>query len=305
MILRSGSSAELLDNWNCWECPEGFSRSGSPPSWPDACTTNIWDATFADLGAGVCEPGLENFRGLCERRGACGAIGERPCEIGERIPSCDSGAREDFKTNSCVALQPGESPFIAGLGSLSEFYGDSVVSFCRQWIGRMRFDGSTDLGVGANCTKDILTGAGCQFLAVAMGGRYATMVSSAASAGPQFEQFKQSVDAAYEATPCNALGPATNHGAANGLACPDGQFWDPNGSCYSCPDGFSRTMNPVTSAGACVDKPANELARSACAVYRGATEDLEEAVLCSREVLESGAGLEKLAHLAEVSSSFE
>ena len=306
LACPEGSNAELLDNGNCWECPDGFSRSGSPPSWPDACTTNIWDATFASLGAGTCKSGLENFRGVCERRGACGAIGGRPCEIGERMPSCDSGAREDFKTNSCVALQPGESPFIAGLGSVGEFYGDSVVAFCQQAIGNLRFDGSTDLGIGANCTKDIFTGAGCQYLAAAMGGRYAAMLTSAASVGPQFEQFKRNVDVAYEAAPCNALTetlrPATHHGAASGFACPDEQFWDPNGSCYSCPDGFSRTMNPVTSAGACVDKPANELARSACAVYRAATQDLEDAVLCSREVLESGVFLERPLDLSGAQS---
>ena len=297
LACPAGSNAEILDNGNCWKCPAGFSRSGSPPSWADACTTNIWDATFASLGAGTCAAGLDNFRGVCERRGSCGTIGGRPCEIGERIPSCDAGAREDFKTNSCVALQPGESPFIAGLGSVSEFYGDSIVTFCKQSIGSLRFDGGTDLGIGANCAKDVFTGAACQFVAASLGGRYAAMVSSAASTGPQFEMFKRKVDDAYSAAPCNALTetlrPAVHHGAASGLSCPDDQFWDPNGSCYSCPEGFSRTMNPVTSSAACVDKPANELARSACAVYRAATEDLENAALCTREVLESGVLLDR------------
>lgn len=288
----AGSSAELLDNGNCWKCPEGFNRSGSPPSWPDACTTNIWDATFANLGAGTCAAGLENFRGVCERRGSCGSAGGRPCEIGERVPSCDDGLREDFHSNSCVVLQPGESPFLAGLASASEFYGDSIVSFCEQAIAGLRFDSSTDLGIGANCTKDVLTGAACQYVAASLGADQVGMVGTVAGAGPQLEAFRRKVDQAYLVAPCNTLTedlrPATNHGRASGFSCPDGQFWDPNGSCYSCPDGYSRTMEPVTGARACVDKPANELARSACAVYSAATEDLRDAVLCSAEILESG-----------------
>lgn len=49
---------------------------------------------------------------------------------------------------------------------------------------------------------------------------------------------------------------AKAHGKATGLLktdCPPGsrQFWDPNGTCYSCPEGYNRTLYPVTSSKAC------------------------------------------------------
>jgi hypothetical protein len=47
---------------------------------------------------------------------------------------------------------------------------------------------------------------------------------------------------------------ANRHSRGGGLLgtdCPGGQFWDPNGYCYSCPNGYSRTAHPVTSGKAC------------------------------------------------------
>ncbi|MBR9882663.1 MAG: hypothetical protein GYB21_02985 [Oceanospirillales bacterium] len=47
---------------------------------------------------------------------------------------------------------------------------------------------------------------------------------------------------------------AVNHGRGTGIFgtdCGSGQFWDPNGSCYSCPSGYSRTTAPVTAGNAC------------------------------------------------------
>jgi uncharacterized membrane protein len=32
----------------------------------------------------------------------CGAEGQRPCKLWERIPSCDKGLREDFRLSMCV-----------------------------------------------------------------------------------------------------------------------------------------------------------------------------------------------------------
>ena len=47
---------------------------------------------------------------------------------------------------------------------------------------------------------------------------------------------------------------ASSHGKGKGLLgtdCGRGQFWDPNGYCYSCPAGFKRTGHGVTSNKAC------------------------------------------------------
>lgn len=49
----------------------------------------------------------------------------------------------------------------------------------------------------------------------------------------------------------------TKHGKGKGLLgtdCDGGQFWDPNGNCYSCPNGYSRTTHPVKSDKACSQK---------------------------------------------------
>lgn len=50
---------------------------------------------------------------------------------------------------------------------------------------------------------------------------------------------------------------ANRHSRGGGLLgtdCPGGQFWDPNGYCYSCPSGYNRTGYPVTSDKACSQK---------------------------------------------------
>lgn len=51
----------------------------------------------------------------------CGADGQRPCNVWERLPSCDIGYKEDFAAHKCVKLARGEwSPFLAGLKSLGQ-----------------------------------------------------------------------------------------------------------------------------------------------------------------------------------------
>lgn len=47
---------------------------------------------------------------------------------------------------------------------------------------------------------------------------------------------------------------AKSHGKGWGMLgtnCNKGQFWDPNGYCYSCPSGYKRTTSAVSSAKAC------------------------------------------------------
>jgi len=59
--------------------------------------------------------------------------------------------------------------------------------------------------------------------------------------------------------------PATNHGRGRGMLktdCGRGQFWDPNGNCYSCPSGTRRTAAPVTAGNACVGTSPAKRARA-------------------------------------------
>jgi len=51
---------------------------------------------------------------------SCGGLTKRPCTVIERIPSCNKGLGENFKTNRCVKLARGQSPFFYGLSSASK-----------------------------------------------------------------------------------------------------------------------------------------------------------------------------------------
>lgn len=69
--------------------------------------------------------------------------------------------------------------------------------------------------------------------------------------------FSVKSDKACERAAYEAFKPATKHGRGSGLLgtdCAGGQFWDPNGFCYSCPNGYNRTAHPVTSEKACAQK---------------------------------------------------
>ncbi len=263
-----------------------------------------------------CDAGLAEIRGICKRKGDCGAAGQRPCEIGERIPSCNAGLKESFKKHACVGLAPGETPFTGGLASLSEFYGDGVKALCQQGLGTIRIDTSTPVGLGAECTKNVFIGAACDFIAskllggdaVGMVGQIADSPRAVAAAAAQAKRFEGKVNVAYQSAAClqfaEKLTPATSHGRSNSMKCSGGQFWDPNGSCYSCPAGYTRTLEPVTSARACVDKPAGELLRSSCAVFKAASEDMAKGVKCTSEILTSGVFIDQKIGFAGASKGF-
>lgn len=54
-------------------------------------------------------------------------------------------------------------------------------------------------------------------------------------------------------------------------ACPAGSFFDPNGSCWSCPDGYVRTGDPVTSSTACSRTDASVPLKQMKATFQGGT----------------------------------
>jgi hypothetical protein len=66
--------------------------------------------------------------------------------------------------------------------------------------------------------------------------------------------FSVKSDKACERPASERFAKAIRHGKGKGILgtdCDGGQFWDPNGYCYSCPSGYNRTAHPVTSAKAC------------------------------------------------------
>jgi hypothetical protein len=300
LACPQGSFFDLIDGGTCWSCPGGYSRTASHVKAGDACAA----APLAGLGAGfgACNQGYVNIGGTCSRHGQCGASGQRPCLLGERTPSCIANLREDFKRNVCVGLRPGETPFLAGLASLSEFYGDTLRATCREGLGVLNIPAQTQLAMGANCSKNVIAGAACEVMVEAAGGNAAATVGSAVSDTAMPAQFKAEVDGAYRSSPCNGYAektaPAQGYGRGRGplgTDCAAGQFWDPNGNCYSCPKGYTRTLNPVTSREACVDKLGGEIVRSACSVYKAVDSMFGDSAKCAVEVMESGVFLsEKL-----------
>jgi hypothetical protein len=304
-----GSFFDLIDGGTCWSCPNGYSRTLSHVKAGDACAA----APLAGLGAefGACSGGYVNIGGTCSRVGQCGASGQRPCLIGERIPSCNDNLREDFKRNLCVGLRPGETPFFAGLASLSEFYGDALRATCRQGLGALNIPAQTQLAMGANCSKNVIAGAACEVMVEAAGGNAAGTVNSAISATAMPAQFKEQADRAYRSSPCNGYAekttPAQSFGrgrGALGTDCAPGQFWDPNGSCYACPKGYTRTLNPVTSRAACVDKFGGEVVRSACSVFTAVDRMFGDSAKCAVEVMESGEFLSQKLDFQSASQEY-
>jgi hypothetical protein len=297
LACPQGSFFDLVDGGTCWSCPQGYSRTASHVKAGDACATTL----LAGVGTafGTCDAGHTNLGGACSRIGNCGASGQRPCLLGERTPSCNANLKENFKRNVCEPLRPGESPFIAGVASFAEFYGDTLRAVCRQGLGGINIPSGTELAMGANCSKNVVAGAACEYLVEQAGGGVAGGVHALLSAGPQAVQFKQHVDQAY-ASSCSAYAektaPAARFGRGSGAIgtdCPAGQFWDPNGWCYVCPKGYTRTLNAVDTPKACVDKFGGEVVRSACSAYVAVDRTFGQSAKCAVEVMESGAFLSK------------
>jgi len=309
LACPAGSFFDLIDGGTCWRCPGGYSRTLSHVKAGDACAAAPLAGLTAEFGA--CDKGRINIGGTCARAGQCGASGQRPCLLGERVPSCNANLREDFKRNVCVGLKPGETPFLAGLASLSELYGDTLRAVCRLSVGSLDIQAQTQLAVGANCSKNVIAGAACEVMVEAAGGNVAGSVDAAASATAMPAQFKEQVDRAYQSRPCSGYAektaPAQRFGRGSGALgtnCAPGQFWDPNGNCYACPRGHTRTLNPVTSPAACVDKFGGEVVRSACSTYVAVDRMFGDSARCAVEVMESGAFLSKKLDFKSASREF-
>ena len=296
LTCPQGSFFDLVDGGTCWRCPQGYSRTASHVKAGDACAA----APLAGLGSafGACNKGYTNLGGICSRIGNCGASGQRPCLLGERTPSCNAGLKENFKRNVCEPLRPGESPFLAGVASFSEFYGDTLRAACRQGLGAINIPSGTQLAMGANCSKNVVAGAACEWLVEQAGGGVAGGAHALLSAGPMAVQFKQQADQAYASAPCSTFAEKTapaqrfgRGGGALGTDCPRGQFWDPNGSCYACPKGYTRTLHPVDTPKACVDNFGGEFVRSTCSAYTAVDRTFGQGAKCAVEVMESGVFL--------------
>jgi hypothetical protein len=285
----------------CWSCPDDFLRTVAP------VTTSLACEYMGRMGIGGCQTGLSSIRGTCRRTGECGKATQRPCEIGERIPSCDPNLKEDFKQNLCVPLRTGETPFTGGLSSLSGYLGAKMQAHCKELLGGIPMSQDT-FGVGARCGRDVAAGFACVLARdIALG--YPDLINSIMEKSPEGASLAEQMNAAANRPPCKELGEsfakATKHAKATGkvlpIECPAGQFWDPDGFCYSCPKDYTRTLFPVSDARSCTDQVGGNLKRFACGAYQGIAKKLEAPVDCTVEVLEDGSLFDRKIDLSKAS----
>jgi hypothetical protein len=305
-IWRNCPGGQFFDIWKgyCYSCPSGFGRTLAGVEEGNACARTVGKelrpATKQGPGVIGCKGDLIDVRGTCRRSGECGKKGQRPCTVTERVPSCDAGTvleplKEDFKKNECVPTRPGETPFMGGLASLGQFYGDGVQEYCKAWIGAIQVPALGDLGAGATCTKDVFIGVGCALLRDTIAShtdKVATFADMNGKIGGFAGPLAVEIDKAYRSEAClkyeESLDSAVKHGRANGLSCPAGQFWDPNGNCYTCPKDYVRTLYPVDGPNACVNNLAGALLRTGCAVQAALAKTFDAPLRCTVQVLEDG-----------------
>jgi len=285
----------------CWSCPSRFVRTIAP-------VTSDWACEYKGIGGGTgligCQDGLVSIRNVCRKKGECGKANQRPCEIGERFPSCEPNLKEDFKQNLCLPLRNGETPFTGGLSSLGGYLGSRLELECKGLLGGIPINWEGNLGVGARCGRDVAAGFAC-VMARDIAAGIPDLISSIFEKGPETVSLAEKMNAAANASPCKELAErfakATRHNKATGnilkTDCPGGQFWDPDGYCYSCPANYTRTLYPVTHERSCTDQVGGNLARFACGAYKGIANTAP--LSCTIEVLENGSVFERKLDLSK------
>lgn len=270
----------LADGGSCWTCPANHNRSIWPITTDLACTI---DAGLA------CDQGLIDIGGKCREEGKCGGNNQRPCTILERVPSCDPGFYEEFSISKCLPILPGESPFLKGLNSLAGTIFD-VQAICEdvaQILPKVK-TGDLVLDGTAACARGFGIGFSCAIP------KYALDLSKVADAADAIGNY-------YESAPCNVpyteeFRPATKAGASRLLSCPAGQFFDliDSGTCWSCPEGWTRTLFPVNTAKACMrGEGVPQLFRGLCAAGQVLTgKQLGDPMACVAAMFKDGLPLE-------------
>src|ERR1044072_1425254 len=283
-----GQFWDIVDG-KCHSCPSGYSMQ----------VFEHVHSEYKHIGGGTglvgCNDGLVSIRGTCLRAGACGKAGQRPCTLGERwlaarqpfpppaaqtvipppyLASCDPELKEDFKQNLCLALKAGESPFIAGLASVSGYLGALTKAKCNELLGGIEIKLEGNAGVGARCGRDIASGFTCELVSDLASGNLES-ASTALNFPSNVAEWAGQMNTAANRTPCKEsserFAKPTRHGKATGavvkIECPAGQFWDPDGNCYSCPEGFTRTLFPVTHERGCTDRVGGNLRQFGCGAW--------------------------------------
>jgi len=88
-----GAFFDLRKGGEYWSCPRGYIRNLNPVTHRAACTI---------APKYVCDSGNIAVGKRCYKRKACGRNLQRPCQIVERIPSCNRWLAEDFIAHKCI-----------------------------------------------------------------------------------------------------------------------------------------------------------------------------------------------------------
>jgi len=100
----SGAFIDIRKGGQYWKCPTGFWRNLNAVTNKAACTVNI--GKNCDAGniaiAGALFKGEDITKYKCYKKLDCGYEKGRPCQITERIPSCNKKLVEDFIDNTCI-----------------------------------------------------------------------------------------------------------------------------------------------------------------------------------------------------------
>jgi hypothetical protein len=100
----SGAFVDPRNGGEFWRCPTGFWRNLNAVTAKAACTVTVGEN--CDRGniaiAGALFKGEDITKYSCYKKLACGNEKQRPCQITERIPSCNKGLAEDFIANECI-----------------------------------------------------------------------------------------------------------------------------------------------------------------------------------------------------------
>ena len=99
-----GAFVDIRKGGEYWRCPSGFWRNLNAVTNKAACTVNI--GKNCDSGniaiAGSLFKGEDITKYKCYKKLDCGNDQGRPCQITERLPSCNKGLAEDFIDNKCI-----------------------------------------------------------------------------------------------------------------------------------------------------------------------------------------------------------
>ena len=99
-----GAFVDIRKGGEYWRCPSGFWRNANAVTSKAACTVNI--GKNCDSGniaiAGSLFKGEDITKYKCYKKLDCGKDQGRPCQITERLPSCNKGLAEDFIDNKCI-----------------------------------------------------------------------------------------------------------------------------------------------------------------------------------------------------------